>query len=103
FLFGLQSNLARAKKLGKYELYWGNAKLITDELEHYLSVTRKDIQRVAKRYFKPSNRTVLNVKPVDSRSDGAAKPNPSASDAPEASFFEPAPTHLAGVAEGGLR
>ncbi|MGB5810476.1 MAG: pitrilysin family protein [Polyangiales bacterium] len=63
FVFGLQSNMARAQNLAEFELYWGDANLLMLELDHYLSVTREDIQRVAKKYFGAENRTVLDVLP----------------------------------------
>lgn len=63
FVFGLQSNMARAKSLAEFELYWGDANLLMLELDHYLAVSREDIQRVAKEYFGASNRTVLDVLP----------------------------------------
>jgi predicted Zn-dependent peptidase len=70
FLFGLQSNLDRAQRLGEYELYFGNAELIKGELERYLAVTRDDIKRVAGQYFAPTNRTVLDVAPAASGAAG---------------------------------
>ncbi|MEM8608043.1 MAG: pitrilysin family protein [Myxococcota bacterium] len=63
FVFGLQSNMQRARNLAEFELYWGDANLLMLELDHYLSVSRDDIQRVAQTYFKTSNRTVLDVLP----------------------------------------
>jgi len=63
FVFGLQSNLNRARQLAEYELYDGNAALLRTELDRYLAVTREDVQRVARQYFAPSNRTVLDVLP----------------------------------------
>jgi zinc protease len=65
FVFGLQSNLSRAMQLAEFELYWGDAKLLRDELERYLAVSREDIQRVAQQYFAPKNRTVLDVVPAE--------------------------------------
>jgi zinc protease len=41
FVFGLQSNLARARQLAEYELYDGNAALLRTELDRYLAVTRE--------------------------------------------------------------
>jgi zinc protease len=64
FVFGLQSNLARAQRLAEYEIYWGNAELIRGELDRYLAVTDADIRRVASQYFAPTNRTVLDVVPA---------------------------------------
>jgi predicted Zn-dependent peptidase len=61
FVFGLASNLARAKMLGMFELYFGDAELLKTELDRYLAVTAEDVKRVAGRYFAPTNRTVLDV------------------------------------------
>jgi len=63
FVFGLQSNMARSQRLAEFELYWGDANLLKSELDHYLAVSMEDVQRVAKTYFRPSNRTVLDVQP----------------------------------------
>jgi predicted Zn-dependent peptidase len=63
FVFGLQSNMQRAQRLAEYEMYWGDAKLLNDEAEHYLKVTNEDIKRVAQTYFNATNRTVLDVLP----------------------------------------
>jgi predicted Zn-dependent peptidase len=64
FVFGLQSNLQRARQLAEYELYWGNAELIRSELGRYLAVTNDDIKRVAGQYFATTNRSVLDVVPA---------------------------------------
>jgi len=64
FVFGLQSNLARARQLAEYELYDGNAALLRTELDRYLAVTREDVQRVARQYFAAANRSVLDVLPT---------------------------------------
>jgi predicted Zn-dependent peptidase len=63
FLFGLQRHLDRARTLAEFELYWGNAELVRDELGRYLAVTSEEIRRVAGRYFAETNRTVLDVVP----------------------------------------
>ncbi len=63
FVFGLQSNMARAQHLAEFELYWGDANLLKLELDHYLAVSMQDIQRVAGTYFEATNRTVLDVMP----------------------------------------
>jgi len=65
FVFGLQSNLSRAKQLAEFELYWGNAELIRAELGRYLAVTADDVKRVAGEYFAATNRTVLDVVPTE--------------------------------------
>ena len=63
FVFGLQSNMARAQHLAEYELYWGDANLLKLELDYYLAVSMDDIKRVADEYFEVTNRTVLDVLP----------------------------------------
>jgi predicted Zn-dependent peptidase len=63
FLFGLQSNFARAQKLAEFELYWGDANLLKTELDKYFAVTKEDITRVAKLYLKPETRSRIEVKP----------------------------------------
>jgi len=70
FIFGLQSNLQRAQRLAEYELYWGDAEIIREEMDRYMSVTREDIQRVAGQYFAPTNRTVLDVVPPPAQEEG---------------------------------
>jgi zinc protease len=65
FVFGLQANLARAMNLAEFELYFGDANLLNSEPARYASVTRADVQRVAKQYLVPSARTVLDVIPAN--------------------------------------
>ena len=65
FIFGLQSNLSRAQQLAEYELYWGDAEHIREEVGAYLAVTADDVKRVAGQYFAATNRTVLDVLPVE--------------------------------------
>lgn len=69
FVFGLQSNLSRAKQLAEFELYWGNAELIRAELGRYLAVTAEDVKRVAGEYFAATNRTVLDVVPTEAEGE----------------------------------
>ena len=64
FTFGLQSNLLRAQRLSEFEMYYGDARLLRAEQDHYLRVSIEDIQRVAGKYLTADNRTVLDVVPV---------------------------------------
>ncbi len=48
-----------AESLANYEMYYGDANLINTEIDRYLSVSREDIQEVAKKYLQPDNRVVL--------------------------------------------
>jgi predicted Zn-dependent peptidase len=64
FVYELESNLSRAMHLGEFEMYSGDANLLNTEAERYLAVNLADVQRVAKQYFAPTNRTVLDVVPA---------------------------------------
>jgi zinc protease len=52
-----------AESLANYEMYYGDANLINNELDRYKAVTREDLRRVAKEYFKKNNRVVLLYMP----------------------------------------
>lgn len=54
----------RAENLATFHTQLGNASLVNRELERYRAVTREDIQRVARTYFRPNNRVVLYYLPV---------------------------------------
>jgi zinc protease len=63
FLFGLQSNIARAQQLAEYELYWGDANLLLGELDKYLAVKKEDITKAALQYLRTDTRSRVEVKP----------------------------------------
>lgn len=63
FITANSSMVGIAESLANYEMYYGDANLINTELERYMKVTREDIQRVAKKYFVPSNRVSLYYMP----------------------------------------
>ena len=52
-----------AESLANYFVYYGDANLINTEIDRYMKVTREDIQRVAKEYFRKDNRVVLHYLP----------------------------------------
>ena len=52
-----------AESLADYHTYYGDANYINTEIERYRSVTREDIQRVAKKYLVKDNRVVLKYLP----------------------------------------
>ncbi len=52
-----------AINLAWYELFLGDANLINTELQKYQQVTRKDLKRVANKYLKLNNRSVLYYLP----------------------------------------
>ncbi|MDX2055938.1 MAG: pitrilysin family protein [Polyangiaceae bacterium] len=64
FIFGLQPNGQRAIRLGEYESIWGDAKILTRELEGYLKVTPADVQRAAAQMLIREKRTVVDVVPA---------------------------------------
>jgi zinc protease len=49
-----------AESLANYFIYYGDANLINTEIDRYMKVTREDIQRVAKDFFRKDNRVVLH-------------------------------------------
>ena len=53
-----------AENLANYEMYFGDANLINNEIDRYMAVTKEDIKRVANKYFVPSNRVVLYYLPM---------------------------------------
>jgi len=81
FLFGLQSNLQRATKLGQYEAFWGDARLLNAEQPNYFAVTKDDIKRVMAKYVLPARKTIVEVRPtgmVDTPRAPAAAVRPAA-------------------------
>lgn len=64
FVFGLQSNQAKAIALGEYAVFFENPRLIARDLEALLRVDSASIASAAKRYLGRSARTRALVKPV---------------------------------------
>lgn len=64
FLFGLESNFARAGQLAEFEVFDGDANLINQELDKYLAVTKDDVKRVVTKYLTPARRNMVEVKPA---------------------------------------
>jgi predicted Zn-dependent peptidase len=63
FINGLQSSLSRAVTLGQYTTYYGNPSLINTRLDKVAAVTKEDVQRVANKYLRDTNRTVVITVP----------------------------------------
>jgi predicted Zn-dependent peptidase len=59
----LQSNLSRARRLGEYEVYFGDARQLNAELPRYLAVSKDDIKRVAAQYLGPTRRSIVETLP----------------------------------------
>jgi predicted Zn-dependent peptidase len=64
FVFGLQSNATRSTKLGEYEVFFGDARLLTRELSAYLAVGAEDVRRAANEYLRPDRRFAIEVRPT---------------------------------------
>jgi len=52
-----------AESLANYKVYYGDVNLINTEIDRYMNVSREDIQKVAKKYFRKDNRVVLHYLP----------------------------------------
>jgi predicted Zn-dependent peptidase len=65
----LYSTRSRANALGHFAVYYGDPQLINTIWRKYESITKADLQRVARSYFKDANRTVVTTLPKS-----AAKP-----------------------------
>ena len=59
----LGSSLYRAMLLSQYGVYYNDPGLINTRAERTAKVTAADVQRVARTYFTPQNRTVITVMP----------------------------------------
>jgi zinc protease len=53
----------RANTIGTYEVFFGDYNKLFDAAKNYAAVTKEDVQRVAKTYFGPNNRTVATLIP----------------------------------------
>jgi zinc protease len=72
-LLSLQSNLGRARRLGEYELYFGDARTLNAELPRYLSVSKEDIKRVAAQYLAATRRSIVETFPPRKVEDEGVK------------------------------
>jgi zinc protease len=52
-----------AENLAQNRMYFGSTELINKQMEIYMSITREDIQRVAKKYLTQDNRIILYYLP----------------------------------------
>jgi zinc protease len=60
----LGSSLYRAMLLSQYAVYYGDPGLINTRADRTMKVTAADVQRVAKKYLVPENRTVVITNPA---------------------------------------
>ncbi|MGH7818094.1 MAG: M16 family metallopeptidase, partial [Candidatus Binatia bacterium] len=59
----LYSTRARANSLGHFAVYYNDPSLINHVWKNYQQVSKADLQRVAEKYFRDSNRTVVTTMP----------------------------------------
>lgn len=60
----LEGFISRADTLAKLQTLWGDATVVNRIPDRIAAVTSADLQRVAKTYLTPANRTVIDRKPV---------------------------------------
>lgn len=63
FITNLQSSLSRAINLTQYAIYYNDPNLINERLDKVAAVTKEDVQRVANKYLRETNRTVVITMP----------------------------------------
>jgi predicted Zn-dependent peptidase len=63
FINSVQSSLARAFTLAQYAVAYDDPNLINTRLDKVSAVTKEDVQRVANKYLKETNRTVVITQP----------------------------------------
>ena len=63
YAFSRQSVQEKARALAHAAVIHGNTATVNNEYELFMKVTKEDILRVSKMYFRPENRTVLIVVP----------------------------------------
>ena len=63
FINNLQSSLSRAINLTQYAIYYNDPGLINVRLDKVAAVTKDDVQRVANKYLRDTNRTVVITMP----------------------------------------
>jgi zinc protease len=60
----LQSSLGTAIRLSEYAVFYNDPSLINTQFQKFAAVTKADVQRVAREYLKPANRTVAVTTPA---------------------------------------
>ena len=72
-VFGRQTVQDKTDAIGEAAVIMGDVSLVNRQLAEYQKVTAADVQRVARTYFKPENRTVVYMLPEAMRSAAKGK------------------------------
>jgi zinc protease len=67
FYHQMRTISGRANTIGTYEVFFGDYRKLFEAAKNYAAVTKEDVQRVAKTYFGPNNRTVATLIPENER------------------------------------
>ncbi len=73
FLFGLESNLHRATELGEFELFWGDARLLSREVSRFKAVTGAQVRDAVRKYLTKDKASTVIVEPSNTADSGKAK------------------------------
>jgi predicted Zn-dependent peptidase len=65
----IYSSRSRANALGHFAVYYDHPELINSIWRQYERVTKTDLQRVARAYFKDTNRSVVTTLPKSASGD----------------------------------
>lgn len=72
-VFGRQTVSDKANAIGHAAIILGDWRLVNQQLERYQKVTASDVQAVARKYFRPENRTVVHMLPESQRTNEVKK------------------------------
>ncbi len=65
FILGRETDRRRAEELGYDAVVLNDPELVNNELARFLAVTPEDIQRAARKYLVPENKTLVEVQPKE--------------------------------------
>jgi zinc protease len=77
FLFNLEGNLERSEQLGSFELFWGDANELNNEVVHYGDVTQAQVKEAVAKYLTSARRSTVVVLPPASAPTPGADASPS--------------------------
>jgi zinc protease len=55
----IQTMMARADLLNQFSVYFNNASLINSDIDNYININKKELQKIAEKYLQKQNRSVL--------------------------------------------